>query len=355
MNRLDRYLGRAVFSATLLAWVTVAMLDALFVLLGQLGDIGRGDYAFADALLYVLLTLPTRAWQMFAMAVLIGVALGLGNLAEQRELEAFRLAGCSPRRLMLAVIKTGLLLLGVAMALGEGLAPHTQQLALQIRSTAIYADLGIQPDAGFWMRDGQRFIQVTRSETDGSLSGVVVYELSGEARLARIVTAARALARNGRWQLETVKVRQFHERRIDISHQPNAQWTALINPRLARLLTRDPDTLSLAQLSEYIAYLQRNGSDVGAWRLNFWQRLAAPLGVMAMLVLAAALVLGGLGRRPVGQRLLIAVLAGLTFKLLSGVIAHAGLVYGWGAALSALTPPLAVLLAAGGVVLRQQR
>ena len=105
MKRVDRYIGATVASATLLAWLAIVVLEALFVLLGQIADIGRGDYGFADALLFVALGVPTRAWQAFPMAALIGVVLGLGNLAAQFELDAFRLAGCSPQRLTRAVGK----------------------------------------------------------------------------------------------------------------------------------------------------------------------------------------------------------------------------------------------------------
>lgn len=355
MTRLDRYIGQSVLGATLLAWLVVSVLDALFVLLGQLGDVGRGDYGFADVVLYVLLGLPTRAWQAFPTAALIGVLLGLGNLAEQRELDAFRLAGCSSRRLVLAVLQTGVLLLGLMLLVGEWLAPHAQQLAQQVRSHAIYADIGVQRDAGFWVRDAQRFIQVTRSEADGSLAGVVVYELAPGPRLARATAADRARPQHDHWTLKDVRVTQFGDTQINVIDQSQADWPTLIDRRLAQLLTRDPATLSLPELGEYIAYLRSNGSNVGAWRLNFWERLAAPLGALAMLMLAASLVLGALGRRPLGQRLLVAVLAGLAFKLVSGVIAHAGLVYGMNAAVSAFLPGVVVLLAAGAAVLRGQR
>jgi lipopolysaccharide export system permease protein len=82
---------------------------------------------------------------------------------------------------------------------------------------------------------------------------------------------------------------------------------------------------------------------VSAYRLNYWQRLAAPVAALAMLLLAVVLVLGPLGQRTLGQRLLAAVLAGLAFKLLAGIIAHAGLVYGMNPILSAFLPALLVL------------
>ena len=347
MKRLDLYIGKTVVNATLLAWLVVSVLDALFVLLGELGDIGRGDYSLTDVQLYVLLGVPTRAWQAFPMAALIGVVLGLGNLAAQFELDALRLAGCSPQRLARAVVQAGALVLLVALALGEVVAPHSQQLARQLRGEAIFAGVSLQPDAGFWVRDGQRFIQVQRGEANGELSDLVIYQLAPGPRLQQVTAAARARLQDGHWLLQDVSESRFLLDRVAVEHWPQAQWPALMDVRLAKLLSRDGDSLSLPELGDYIDYLQRNGSDVGSLRMNYWQRLAAPLSVLAMLLLAVSLVLGPLGRRPLGQRLLVAVLAGLLFKLLTGVAGHAALVYGVPPALGALLPALAVLAGIG--------
>ncbi len=349
MKRLDLYVGRSVLAATLLTWLIVAVLDSLFVMLGQLGDIGRGNYAFPDALAYVLLSLPTHAYQAFPMAALIGTVLGLGNLAAQAELTAFRLAGCSVRRLGLAVMQVGLLMVGAVTLMGELLAPPAQQVAQKLRSQAMYDDVSVQRDAGFWVRDGRRFIQVKQSMADGSLAGVVVYQLAEGARLASATAARHAVPMDEHWQLQDVRSSRFLAGRIELTESAEQTWPTLMDERLAQLLTRDVGTLSLPELSEYIDYLQRNGSPALLYALGYWKRLAAPLSALAMLLLAVSLVLGPLGRPTLGQRLLVAVLAGLAFKLLSEVIAHAGLVYGLPPVVSAFLPAILVLVVSAGL------
>lgn len=348
MRRLDRYIGRSIFAATLLAWLVVVVLDTLFALLGQLGDIGRGTYRFADALGYVLLSLPTRACAIFPMAALIGAVLGLGQLAAQSELTAFRLAGCSARRLAGSVALTGLSMVLAVMLVAELLAPPAQQLARQWRGQAIYDDVSVQRDAGFWVHDRGRFIQVSRSQADGSLMDVVIYQRADEARLASITAARQAVPENGSWRLLEVRTSDFLPERIKLEAVEQQTGVGLMDARLAQLLTRDAGTLSLVELAEYIQYLQRNGSPVAKYALAYWQRWAAPVSALAMLLLAVVLVLGPLGNRPLGQRLLVAVLAGLAFKLVSEVIAHAGLVYGLPPLIGAFLP--AVLVGVAGVL-----
>jgi len=343
--RLDLYVGKTLAATTLLAWLVVAVLETLFSFLGELGDIGRGNYELADALSYVLLTLPGRAYQSFPLAALIGCMLGLGSLAAQAELDAFRLAGCSPARLTRSVLQAGVLILIAVVALGEGVAPMTWQLAGQLRTEAIFDELAVQRDAGFWVREGRKFIQVRRSEADGSLSDLSVFEIGDGPALVSTSTVSRARYHKDQWQLEGIREAVFDEQGINVTTLKQAQWPTLMDPRLAQLLSRDALTLSLPELGQYIAYLQRNGTDASSYRLSYWQRWTAPLATLAMLLLSVSLVLGPFGKYSVGQRVMIGVMVGLVFKLLYGITAHAGLVYGAAPWASALFPVVLVFAA----------
>jgi len=346
MMRLDLYLGRTVLSVTLLVWVLVIALEAAFALLGELGDVGRGDYALPEALLFVLLTMPGRAYQSFAVAALIGCLLGLGGLAARGELNAFRLAGCAPARLARAVLQAGALMLLLAVLIGEGWAPPTQQLARQMRAASLFSDVSIQQGSGFWLRDGTRLIQVGHSEADGSLAAVTVFELDSTPRLLAATAIARARHGGRQWLLEDIRETRFGGDGVELRASERAAWPELVEPRLAHLLTRDAQTLSLPELRRYIAYLKQSGASVADYQLDYWRRLAAPLAALAMLLLSVSLVLGRLGRRSAGQRVLVGVLVGLVFKLGNEIVAHAGLVYGVPPWLSAFLPSLLVLVAA---------
>jgi lipopolysaccharide export system permease protein len=342
MKRLDVYVGRSVLAGTLLAWFVVVSLESVFVLLGELGDVGRGTYALSDAVQFVLLSLPVRAYKSFPVAALIGAVLGLGGLAAQGELNAFRLAGCSPGRLARAVVQAGALMVLAAVLVGEGWGPTSERLARQVRTSAMFANVDMRGD-GFWVRDGERLIQVDHSEADGTLAALRVYQLDSTPRLVAATSAERARCRDGSWLLEQVSTTTFGSDGVKIRGAAQTLWPRLMNPHLAALLTRHPQTLSLAELIRYMTYLQQSGSAVIDYQLSFWRRLAEPLAALAMLLLAVSLVLRPLHHQSTAQRLLVAVLAGLAFKLVSEIIAQAGLVYGMPPWLAAVLPSAAVL------------
>jgi len=346
MKRLDRYIARSLLSATLLVWLVVVALEGLFAFLGELGDIGRGSYGWPQAAGFVLLSLPAKAWQAFPMAVLIGTLLGLGNLAARGELNAFRLAGCSPLRLALSVLFAGVLMLAFAAPLGEGVAPTTSQYATSLRTQAIFTEVGVQGGNGFWVRNGRQMIQVRRAETGGRLMAIRLYSIDETPELVSATAIRTALPVADGWILKQVSRTHFDKQTVHVEHRAEVKVVELIDPQLARLLGRRPDTFSLPELMRYIEGLAQGGMQIERYQLAFWQRISAPITVLAMLLLSVGMVLSPLGRQGVGLRVLAGVLVGLLFKLGSETAAHAGLVYGGEPWLVALAPSLLVFTVA---------
>ncbi|MDZ7749806.1 MAG: LptF/LptG family permease [Halofilum sp. (in: g-proteobacteria)] len=134
---LTRYVVRAVVLGALLVLAVLVGLDVVFALVGELDDVGRGDYGLATAAVYMALTVPGRLYEFFPAAVAIGGVLGLGTLAANSELTVMRAAGISTLRIMGMVMQGGIVLMAVIVLVGEGVAPAAQQTAERLRAAAI--------------------------------------------------------------------------------------------------------------------------------------------------------------------------------------------------------------------------
>src|SRR3546814_8393355 len=62
----------AVLGSLLMVWLVLTGFDAVSQLLRQLGNIGKHGYTLSNAIVYVLMTFPRRAYEMFGNAALIG-------------------------------------------------------------------------------------------------------------------------------------------------------------------------------------------------------------------------------------------------------------------------------------------
>jgi len=124
---LDRYIGRSILTTSLLVLMTLVALASIFAFISELDDVGKGNYGVATAAQYVFLTIPGKAYLLFAPAVLLGSLLGLGALASNSELTVMRAAGISTGRIIRAVSVTGVALMLLIALIGE-----TQQEGLCI-------------------------------------------------------------------------------------------------------------------------------------------------------------------------------------------------------------------------------
>ena len=95
MKTLTRYIGRELLAAILLIFGALVMLFAFFDLIHELGDVGRGSYTLSSALLFVALQLPSRMYELFPVAALIGTLFAMAQLVANSEYTVMRASGAS--------------------------------------------------------------------------------------------------------------------------------------------------------------------------------------------------------------------------------------------------------------------
>ena len=190
-------------------------LGALFLFIEQQDDIGVGSYTAKDALFYVLLNLPEQAWQLLPIAALIGSLMGLGTLARGSEITVFRATGISPVRIAGAGAIAALLLMVLAVGVGEFLAPQLQQAAKQQKAFSKFADITFGGKGGAWVRDGNLLLNTTRQSSERTFGGMTIFELSPDHRLRAIGHANRATAgANNEWLLGGYRESRFASDRV---------------------------------------------------------------------------------------------------------------------------------------------
>ncbi len=353
MSRLlTRYVVRAVVLGAVLVLAVLVSLDSVFTFIGEVDEVGQGDYSLAVAAVYILLTLPARMYQLFPAAVAIGGILGLGGLAAHSELTVMRAAGISSRQIAAMVLQAGLLLMLAIVAIGEGVAPGAQQHAERMRASAIAGQGDSRGASGVWVRDGDRFVSVGVLLPDHVLRDIDIYEFA-DHRLQRALSVARAVYVDGRWRLQDIESTRIDEDgQLVTEHREQAVWQSLVRPELVDLLAVSPMSLSIWRLAGYVDYLRANRLESARFELAFWQKIATPLSTLVMLLLALPVIFGSLRTSGVGQRVFIGSLIGVGYYVLSELFAHVGIVYGLTPAVASLAPA-ALFTVVGLVLLRR--
>jgi lipopolysaccharide export system permease protein len=352
VNLLDRYIARHVIGGTLVWLMALVVLFNFIAFVDDLDSIGKGDYSVGRALEYMLLTTPGRAFDLFPLAALIGALMGLGALASSSELAVIRSAGVSVNRICAAVMGGALVLMTLAILLGELVAPPAERIAQSRRSVAISDELRSEKESGFWIRDARSFINIRRVLPGNRLEDVLIYEFDAGRRLRVATRARRARFEDGGWVLENIVQSRLSDDGVTRAHIAAASWESLFDPELLTVVTVKPESLSIPGLNRYMDYLRENGLDTSRYELALWHKLVYPLATGVMIVLAVPMVLGRLKAAGLGQRIVVGVVVGIAFHVLNQASGHLGLVYGLSAAMSA-TLPTALFAAAAGWMLRR--
>ena len=354
MKIIDRYIGVIVASHTVVVMLVFLALFCFANFVGEMDSVGKGSYGLPQAALYVLFTLPSLIYQLFPPVALIGSMIGLGTLASNSELIVVRAAGVSMARIILSVMKVGVLLMLAAVIVGEWIAPKAEQYAQTMRSSALAERISLKTQTGFWARDGQSFIHVRDILPDSNLRDISVYDFDSRQRLQVVTHASAASYQNSKWLLQDVERSTISETGVSTDHLPRAEWCPLLSPTVLGVVAVKPEKLSAWGLYKYIDYLHDNGLSAERYELAFWKKIISPLATGVMVFLAIPFVFGGLRSVGIGQRILVGALVGIGFYLFNQTFGYVGLVYDMNPLFSAAFP-VAAFFVAGVLLMRRVR
>ncbi|MBN2886308.1 MAG: LPS export ABC transporter permease LptG [Chromatiaceae bacterium] len=340
MSILDRYLARAVMGATLLTLLVLLPLIGFYVLadeLESLSDVGQGA---STAFGLMALRLPGYLYQVFPIATLIGALVGLGTLAGRSELVAMRAAGVSVGRIVRAALLGGVLLALFALVLGELVAPVAEQRALELRRATLSGDVAQQTADGFWAVDEGAYVNIREIRSGVLLRDISIYELDPKAGALVATHASEARYVEGGWMLEGIARSTAGAEGVRVERIEQARWESMIDPDLLKVVVADPRVLPLWGLYKYIRFMRLNGQDAGAYEVAFWTKALHPALMLSMIFVSIPILLGSARGGGMGRRILIGVVAGIFYYLVSRTLAYLALFFGLSPLLAASAPPL---------------
>lgn len=351
MKRMDIYLARSVVVNVLLVLFVLTMLAAIINFVSEIHTTyNHPHYTLWDAAVYTAMEIPSGMYDMFTVAVLLGALLGLGELASHNELTVLRAAGVSAARLGGAALCGGLLLAAACVIIGEFVAPVAEQRAEDRRAELVEARVNPLGAGGVWAKDQGSYVNVHAMTARDTLRGVYIYDVDAQRQVTQITFAGIGKFAGDGSHLDKVHGTWLKPdaQGATVFNRPQLPWKTLLSSELISLFAVDTNSLSARGLYHYIGYMRDNHLDDRRYVTAFWGRIAKPVSLLAMLLLAMPFVFGPLRSSSTGQRLLIGMLIGIGFYVFNSIFMQAGIVFGLNPLISAWLPTL--LLAVTGIV-----
>ncbi len=351
MKTLRRYIGRELLWAILLIFVALVMLFAFFDLIHELGDVGRGGYTLSSALIFVALQLPSRAYELFPVAALIGTLFALSQLVSNSEYTVMRASGASLAQVTWALLRVGIPLALVTFLAGEYVAPPANRLAQQVKgpSQGEARIVAQQFQSGFWFKQGSTFANIRSVLADMTLVGVRIYEFDDELRLRRVrIAESGTFEGTGQWRLADVKTTELSLEGAKLTTADRWTWDTVLKPSLLTVYQVPPERLELNALYDNIRVL--SGQKTSRFEIAFWNKLFYPAAVVVMMFLALPFSYFQRRSGGVGLRIFMGTMLGLAFFLLGRLFSYLGVLNDWPSLFSATFPLVLFIVVASSLL-----
>ena len=357
MRTLRRYIATQIFWSTALVFAALLLLFGFFDFIQEIGDLGRGSYRLQLAAVYVVLSLPGRAYEILPVAALIGTLFALAQMVAQSEYTVMRVSGVSIRSMALTLVQIGATLSIITFLVGEFVAPASEQAAQKLRLKATSSNVIAQAfRSGLWIKDDTSFVNVARIFPETVIHDVKIYEFDSDYRLRAISRAKSGeFQRENLWRLQDVVQTRFEENRTTVSRIPEAFWRSVLNPSVLNVLMVVPEQMSLWDLWSYIGHLSENHQETARYRIVLWSKIIYPFAVLVMMVLALPFAYFQVREGGVSGKIFTGIMLGLGFHLSNRLFGHLGLLNAWPPLFTAIFPTVAFLGAAVWMMWRVER
>lgn len=342
IKRADLLIAGSVLGALLLTWLILTGLDAFIQFATQIGNVGHNGYSLGKAVVYILLTVPRRAYQWFVFAALIGSLVGVGALSASGELTALRAAGMSKLRISLSVVGLVAVLMAGVFILGETAAPAGEQHAQDIQLQRSAGQLQRQ-GSGLWERDGDSIINakaalahVVQGRPTVELADVRIFGFNDANELTSFRWAKLATQEGKSWVLHDVRDTHVSATGAVSTMFKQQAWQTRLDPAVLEASVMHPEYLSLRDLSRNIAYLRTNRQNPGVYLNAWWTRAFYPINTLLLVLCALPFGFGTLRSGGLGKRLFLGVIVAIAWYFLQRTVISTGAVFG--------VPPFAVNL-----------
>ena len=350
MKIRERYIRKTLLSFTFVVLVIWLGMYSFFNFLSEMSSIGQVNYTSLEAFRYIALQIPEVAYKHASPVILLGCVLGMGHLATTNQLLVLRVSGMSIFRLTMLTIKTALIFVIAVIAFGEIFAPIASEEAERGRSKALDIAIASQSQEGFWIRDGESFINVQKNIGGKLFSGLTIIEVNSSNKISTVLTSEKAIFDGKSLEMNNAQIFSIDGSKeindISLKERNSYNKTVSFDQDLIDSLKKEPEDLTTWSIIKQIQFLSDNKLRSGIYEVELYKRLIKPITLIAMILLAMLFIFGYTRDATLGRKIFFGIALGLSFEMLSRISGAMALSFDFNPVISTVLPTIVVMVVA---------
>jgi len=250
-------------------------------------------------------------------------------------------------------------LLFILILIGETFAPSLSQYAENERSYDLDQIRFSGSQDGFWIRDGDNFINV-ENNIDGSMfNGITIIEVNKENKIHRVIRSDSGVFNGQSFNLNETDIFSVDSNNtfenINLKERNKFNKNVAFDQDLIASLEKEPKDLSTFTILNQIQFLKQNKLRASIFEVELYNRLAKPLSLIAMILLAMLFIFGSNRDITLGRKIFFGVAIGLSFELITRLAEAISLSYEFSPFWSSFSPSLLVIIIAISILVNKSR
>ena len=357
MKIKDRYIANTLLTYSIVVLLVWLSLYSFFNFLAELNSVGKVNYTILAAFKYIVLQLPEVAYDQVSPVILLGCVLGMGHLATTGQLIILRASGISILKITWLTLKNAIIFLIFLTLIGELVAPTLTTYAENERSNALGQNSLSNSQDGFWIRDGDNFINV-ENNVDGSLfNGITVIEVNKSNKIERVIESKSAIFDGQNINMDSTNIFSINSTNlfddIDLKERNLYKKRVTFDQDLIDSLQKEPKDLATLTIIKQIQFLTDNKLRAEVFEVELYNRLVKPITLIAMILLAMLFIFGSTRDATLGRKIFFGVAIGLSFELISRIGGSLALSFDFSPLLSTFVPAVAIMIIATIVLINK--
>ena len=357
MKIKDRYIANTLLTYSIVVLLVWLSLYSFFNFLAELNSVGKVNYTILAAFKYIVLQLPEVAYDQVSPVILLGCVLGMGHLATTGQLIILRASGISILKITWLTLKNAIIFLTFLTLIGELVAPTLTTYAENERSNALGQNSLSNSQDGFWIRDGDNFINV-ENNVDGSLfNGITVIEVNKSNKIERVVESKSAIFDGQNIDMDSTNVFSINSANlfdeISLKERNLYKKRVAFDQDLIDSLEKEPKDLTTFTILKQIEFLTDNKLRAEVFEVELYKRLVRPITLVAMILLAMLFIFGSTRDATLGKKIFFGVAIALSFELISRIGGALALSLNFSPLLITFVPAIAIMIIATTVLINK--
>jgi lipopolysaccharide export system permease protein len=338
LRTVRRLLYRDVVSSVLFVGVAFMSLFYFIDFVDALDGVGTRGRTLGYAVLAALYEVPSHAYELMPICVLIGTIYALSRMAQSSEFTILRTGGLDPQRALLLLLALGVAFGAVTFVIGDFLAPAAERQSV-LQKAALKGGLRLG-GAGAWLKerrpvDGAEHaisVNVAGLGSNGVLQDVRIFEFDADGRLVTRIAAPRGrVVAGGIWEL--AEAQELHwpvgadaaGDRVVATHHTLLAWHTTLDAGVVAAALLPAETMTTLELWRYSSHLSDQEQAAAGHEIQFWKRALYPLACIVMVALALPFAYLQARSGSVSLKVFGGIMLGVSFVLLNNVAGHIGL------------------------------